>query len=135
MGHLGSYADFTFTLPTLTTHFANQNIQLQPCGPLAAVVCSIATVEHHIFLYPSNGAPRFSTVIIICRLLVVQLREQVCLIYICCVSFSVKSILNVRLSESTDKPNNVSVLELPGDILIVPQVSQLYQTALDISYQ
>ena len=46
------------------------------------------------------------------------------MIYVCCVSFSVKSILNVRLSESTDKPNNVSVLELPGDILIVPQVSQ-----------
>jgi len=35
----------------------------------------------------------------------------------------VKSILNVRLSESTDKPNNVSVLELPGDILIVPQAT------------
>ena len=38
--------------------------------------------------------------------------------------FSVKSILNVRLSETTDRPSNVSVLELPGDILIVPQVSQ-----------
>ena len=35
-----------------------------------------------------------------------------------------KSILNVRLSESGDKPSNVSVLELPGDVLIVPQVSQ-----------
>ena len=38
--------------------------------------------------------------------------------------FSVKSILNVRLSETTDRTSNVSVLELPGDILIVPQVSQ-----------
>ncbi|XP_020622671.1 probable D-tyrosyl-tRNA(Tyr) deacylase 2 isoform X2 [Orbicella faveolata] len=35
----------------------------------------------------------------------------------------VKSILNVRLSETTDRPNNVSVLELPGDILIVPQAT------------
>lgn len=33
----------------------------------------------------------------------------------------VKSILNVRLSETTAQPGNVSVLELPGDILIVPQ--------------
>lgn len=53
-----------------------------------------------------------------------SVEEKVCFIYLCCVSFPVKSILNVRLSESTDKPNNVSVLELPGDILIVPQVSQ-----------
>ena len=36
---------------------------------------------------------------------------------------SVKSILNVRLSETTGRPRNVSVLELPGDVLIVPQVS------------
>lgn len=41
------------------------------------------------------------------------------------VSFStVKSILNVRLSEATDRPTNMSILELPGDVLIVPQVSQ-----------
>ena len=37
--------------------------------------------------------------------------------------FSVKSILNVKLSEATGKPSNVSVLDLPGDVLIVPQVS------------
>ena len=35
-----------------------------------------------------------------------------------------KSIINVRLSETTDRTSNVSVLDLPGDILIVPQVSQ-----------
>lgn len=35
----------------------------------------------------------------------------------------VKSILNVRLSETTARPGNVSVLELPGDILIVPQAT------------
>jgi len=29
----------------------------------------------------------------------------------------------VRLSESTDKTTNVSVLELPGDVLIVPQAT------------
>ena len=33
-----------------------------------------------------------------------------------------KSILNIKLSESVDKPGNVSVLDLPGDVLIVPQV-------------
>lgn len=35
----------------------------------------------------------------------------------------VKSILNVRLSETTGRPRNVSVLELPGDVLIVPQAT------------
>ncbi|CAH3039600.1 unnamed protein product [Pocillopora meandrina] len=35
----------------------------------------------------------------------------------------VKSILNVRLSETTGQPRNVSVLELPGDVLIVPQAT------------
>ena len=39
---------------------------------------------------------------------------------------SVKSILNVRLSEATDRPTNESVLELPGDVLIVPQVRECY---------
>lgn len=39
-------------------------------------------------------------------------------------SFSVKSILNIKLSESVDKPGNVSVLDLPGDVLIVPQVGR-----------
>lgn len=42
------------------------------------------------------------------------------------VSFSVKSILNVRLSESADNTGNISVLELLGDVLIVPQVSQCF---------
>ena len=37
---------------------------------------------------------------------------------------SVKSLLNVKLSESADKPGNVSILELPGDVLIVPQVNR-----------
>lgn len=35
----------------------------------------------------------------------------------------VKSILNVRLSETTKRPSNVSVLELRGDVLIVPQAT------------
>lgn len=35
----------------------------------------------------------------------------------------VKSLLNVKLSESADKPGNVSILELPGDVLIVPQAT------------
>ncbi|CAH3044620.1 unnamed protein product [Porites lobata] len=35
----------------------------------------------------------------------------------------VKSILNVKLSEPTGKPSNVSVLDLPGDVLIVPQAT------------
>lgn len=35
----------------------------------------------------------------------------------------VKSILNVRLSENMGRPTNVSILELPGDILIVPQAT------------
>lgn len=35
-----------------------------------------------------------------------------------------KSILNIKLSESVDKPGNVSVLDLPGDVLIVPQVGR-----------
>lgn len=35
----------------------------------------------------------------------------------------VKSILNIKLSESVDKPGNVSVLDLPGDVLIVPQAT------------
>lgn len=34
-----------------------------------------------------------------------------------------KSILNVRLSETTGRPRNVSVLELPGNVLIVPQAT------------
>jgi len=36
----------------------------------------------------------------------------------------VKSILNIKLSESVDKPGNVSILDLPGDVLIVPQVGR-----------
>lgn len=35
----------------------------------------------------------------------------------------VKSILNIKLSESVDKPGNVSILDLPGDVLIVPQAT------------
>ena len=42
--------------------------------------------------------------------------------------FSVKSILNVKLSEPTGKPSNVSVLDLPGDVLIVPQVNDIVST-------
>ncbi|CAI9624696.1 unnamed protein product [Staurois parvus] len=38
------------------------------------------------------------------------------------VSFSVSSVLNVKLSE-TDSGKHVSVVELPGDILIVPQAT------------
>ena len=37
-----------------------------------------------------------------------------------------RSILNVKLSESPDDDKgNVSVLDLPGDILIVPQVNNV----------
>ena len=41
------------------------------------------------------------------------------------VYFSVNSLLNVRLSFCEERKKNVSVLELPGDVLIVPQVGKV----------
>lgn len=39
-----------------------------------------------------------------------------------CILLLVNSVLNVKLSFCDERQKNVSILDLPGDVLIVPQV-------------
>ncbi|XP_078348868.1 D-aminoacyl-tRNA deacylase 2-like isoform X5 [Oculina patagonica] len=121
------------------------------CPPSSPATCTPLrdqpTQLHHMSMAaasPNNGSPSVRIIIQQCLSARLQVQPPTenedaqlveisrgIVIYLCFLKGSnldlvpkvVKSILNVRLSEITVRPTNVSVLELPGDVLIVPQAT------------